>query len=41
MIVRHGASGLDQVVYVRETLDQQNLVDQPLNAIDPAGKFPH
>ena len=32
MIVRHGASGLDQVVYVRETLDQQQVAEphQPL-----------
>ena len=42
VIVRHGASGLDQVVYVRETLDQQqnSEPDQPRQcAIDPAGDF--
>ena len=42
MIVRHGASGLDQVVYVRETLDphQTSEPDQPLQcAIEQAGDF--
>ena len=42
MIVRHGASGLDQVVYVREMLEKQqnSELEQPLQcAIEQAGDF--